>query len=226
MEYRPTLGRPLKEVLADLTFKQKAQYIWQFYKIYILAALSPVILLAGFFFWAALDKTEILFNGISVNVHVTSAGTELISDDLFEMMGGTNSKNQYVNFKEMDIFSNDSIMENDTASSNVMTIAAWLAVGDIDYMLLNEKSFEYYQGDIFWDLEEWLSEELKSVWADHFVEMDGEDDEKFYGAIDLTDTNFAKKYISTEGKIYIVFPNKADQIEKVTLFLNYISGLE
>jgi len=117
-------------------------------------------------------------------------------------------------------------MESDTASSNVMTIAAWLAVGDIDYMLMSEKSLEYYSGDIFWDLEELLSEEQQAVWRDRFVEMKDEHEVPFCGAIELTDTALAKKHITTEGKIYIAFPGKAKQIEKVALFLDYISGVE
>lgn len=225
-EYRPTMGRPMKEVLADLTFKQKVQYLWQFYKIYILAALSPLILLAGTFIWSAVNKTEVLFNGIGVNVNATAEGGKILSDGMFELMGGTNSKKENVGFREMDIFSEDSVMETDTASSNVMTIAAWLSVGDVDYMLLSEKAFEFYKGDIFWDLEKLLSEEQQTVWRSMFVEMETENGDLFYGAIDLTDTVLAKKYITTEGKIYVVFPGKAKQIDKVALFLDYIAGLE
>lgn len=225
-EYRPTMGRPMKEVLADLTFKQKAQYIWQFYKLYILAALFPIIVVAGAFLWSALDQTEMLYNGIAVSVNLTDVGEDLVSNELFDMMGGTNHKKQYVNFKEMDIFTKDSVMETDSASSNVMTIAAWMSVGDVDYLLLCEDSFEFYKGDIFWDLEEMLTQEQQAVWRDRFVEMPDEFDEPFFGAIDITDTYFAKQYITTEGKIYIAFPGKAMKTDKTALFLDYILSLE
>ena len=225
-EYRPTMGRPMKEVLADLPFKQKLQYIWQFYKLYILAALFPVIVVIGAFVWSSWNQTEVLFNGIATSVNLTSAGEELLSDKLFETMGGTNHKKQYVGFKELDIFSTENMMESDSASTNVMTIAAWMAVGEVDYMLLSKDSFEFYKGDIFWDLEELLSEDKQGIWYDRFVEMPNEYEESFFGAIDITDTYFAKQYITTEGKIYIAFPGKALQTEKVALFLDYILSME
>lgn len=225
-EYRPTLGRPLKEVLADLTWKQKLQYIWQFYKLYILAAASPLLILAIIIGWSALTKTETLYNGVGVSVNLTAEGETFLSDGMFELMDGTNKKKQNVDFKELDIFTTDSVMESDSASSNVMTIAAWMSVGDLDYLLLCEDSFEFYKGDIFSDLEELLSEEQQAVWRDRFVEMPGEFEEPFFGAIELTDTAFAKKYVTTEGKIYIAFPGKAMRTDKLDRFLNYLLSVE
>lgn len=225
-EYRPTLGRPLKEVLSDLTFWQKIQYIWRFYKLYILAVLSPLIVLAGALGWSALTKTETLYNGIAVCVSVDAEGEKFLTDSLFDPMGGTNYKKQGVTFGEYDIFSTDSIGENDGASSNVMSIAAWMSVGEVDYMLLNEESFEFYKGDIFSDLEELLSEEMQAVWRDRFVEMPDENEEPYFAAIDITDTAFVKKYVQTEGKIYIAFPGKALRNDKLEIFLNHLLSVE
>ncbi len=226
LEYRPTMGRKMKEVLEDLTFRQKVQYIWRFYKLYILAVLSPLIVLAGALGWSALTKTETLFNGIGVCVSVEAEGEKFLTDSLFAPMGGTNNAKQQVNFGEYDIFSTNSVMGNDDASSNVMSIAAWLSVGEVDYMLLNEDSFEYYAGDIFWDLEELLSEEMQAIWRDRFEEMQDENEKSFYGAIDLTDTAFAKKYITTEGKVYIAIPGKALRTDKLETFLNHLLSVE
>ena len=225
-EYRPTMGRPMKEVLADLNWKQKLQYLWQFYKIYILAVASPLLIIAFAFGWSALTKTETLYNGVGVCVSVTAEGERFLTDDVFTLVGGTNSKKQAVGFKVLDIFSTESVMESDSASTNVMTIAAWMSVGDLDYMLLNEEAFEFYKGDIFSNLEDLLSGEQQAVWGDRFVEMPDEYDEPFYGAIDITDTAFAKKYITTEGKIYIAFPGKASRTDKLDIFLNHILSVE
>ncbi|WP_139905395.1 hypothetical protein [Clostridium thermarum] len=122
-----------KELASKLTKKQKAEYIWQYYKLHIIVALFVIICIISLVVGKINEKDNLL------NVTVYGAG---INIDNFEKL----SEKAYEELID-DKHKTDMLMsfENSSGATSYMSnqkITVQMAAGELDVLILSKSEFE------------------------------------------------------------------------------------
>lgn len=192
--------------LSDLSWKERLEYIWDYYKPLMAAVIAVIILISvGTTIYRNM-QIETLLNVIFVNSSNILGDSESMNADFVECIGGLKKNQEIVMDTSFSIADDGS--QYSMASQTKMTALA--SVGSIDIMVMDEDVFEhYYEAGNFADLSEILSAEQLEEWADLLIERkpseESNDTEKetVTAAIDLSEAPALKKYELYNGeKLY------------------------
>ena len=195
----------LKKDLEPMTFSQKVEHIWMYYKYYLV-----VVFLVGFTLSITATmlvsrSKEILVSGIMVNIYMEQEGFNYLTEDYLEDLGGKEGS-QLVELTSVNFGDpfDPADGENSYYSSQILT--ARVSGQMLDYMLLDKFGFEYYVAqEVYLDLREILTqEELQQLDKDGKVVyvMEEETEERIPAAVIITDTQFVKDNMHMEGDTY------------------------
>ncbi len=141
--------------LEGMSFKQKVDYIWEYYKIHIIIILICIYSLFSMinhFFINPPAKTYI---------SITFIG-EAVDDEKLNFLKNDLDENfvpKDINFESVinNFYNSES---PDVNTANAVKFNALLLAGDLDLILSENSDFEVFktQGDVFWDLKELFPE--------------------------------------------------------------------
>ena len=217
------MQKGIKESLAGMSFKQKIDHLWTYYK-WVLAVAAGVILLICIVVSSIMNKSvTTLYSGTIINVELSDVGEAYLTDDLFSYFGGVDKKEKVdLTSSYYNDLSTTQDPEGDAAL--VMSVTAMVAAKELDYIIMDELSFDYYKkATIFASLEEVLSQELIDQFSDRIVYYTDEEEGTTYPvALDITDTAFVEDCVEGSKKVYIAFCGNTDRVERSTTFLKYV----
>lgn len=207
--------KKLKADLAPMSWRQRLEHLWTYYK-WVLAVLVFLGFLLQIIITSATNaNTEILISGIGINVPLTDQGITCLSDGYFEQLGG--KKGQAVQYIEEILDTDNQTTALEMGYTAVVKVSGLTSLGELDYLLMDTEALEYYsEGDLFMDLRQvFTDEELArlNVTAIGDVPM----------LIDLSGTWFADNYITGEGPYYLAFiynTTRTQQCYDLWLYLN------
>ena len=202
------LGRhfsKLREDLKPMTFKEKLDHIWTYYKYYGLGLFCVLAILVGLLWGFIAPQPELHIGGVQCNMEVSTAGYDYLNKEFQASLGKTKGKTELRTFWFYGEATVDALTDTYKAHSSV---TAYVESKKLDYMLVDMYSFKYFAGDrIFLDLRELLSaEELQRLDAEGMIlyeEAEGSD-EKVPRAINIINMPFAQESLETE-ECYLVF---------------------
>ncbi len=207
--------KKLKKDLAPMTWRQRLDHLWTYYK-WVLAVLVFLGFLLQIIITSAVNaNTEILISGIGINVPLTEQGITCLSDGYLERLDG--KKGQSVQFLNEILDKDDQALGTEAMYATVVKVSGLTSLGNLDYLLLDTKALEYYsEGDLFMDLRQILTqEELAQL---KLVEIGG-----IPKLIDLSGTWFADTHFTGEGPYYLAFTfntSRIGQCYDLWLYLN------
>jgi hypothetical protein len=242
MSKRKGVTPTFKELVADLkpmTFSQKLDHLWSYYKEWLLIALliAIVITIAVSSFINA--NKDYKFKGMMVNISMSQEGYRYMTDDFLAKIG-TGDKNEavvvdYTNFTDLA----DPTSTEDNYGASLLLIAR-VSGQMLDYALIDQFALEFYMTqDVFLDLTEFFTpEELERlgdrvIWAQ--PEPEDEEDAADYEegeldawaiALDVTDLPFFQDNCGEEEKVYFTMAGNAPDMEGVRNLLDYIMAWE
>ena len=187
----------LKENLAPMSWPQRIDHLWTYYK-WVLAIAIGVAVLLNIVITAVISaNTEVLLSGMAINASVDDAGYDLLTDGYLARLDGT--KRQAVQFSQ-DILDPEGLaLGSEMTYTSIVKVSGMSSTGDLDYLILDQVALEYYAtGELFLDLRQiFAAEALAQMPICHVGEVPL--------IIDITDTWFARNHISGEGPYYLVF---------------------
>lgn len=207
--------KKLKADLAPMSWPQRLEHLWTYYK-WVLAAVICIAALLHIVISAAITaNTEILISGVGINVPLTDQGVTCLSDGYFDRLEG--KRGQTVQYIEEMLDPDSETMGLETVYAAVVKVSGLSSLGDLDYLLLDAEALEYYsEGDLFMDLRQiFTEEELARLKVTAIGEIPK--------VIDLSGTWFADNYITGEGPYYLAFiynTSRAQQCYDLWLYLN------
>lgn len=217
----------IAEAIAGMSLKQKAEYLWTYYK-WVLAVAVAVIVIICIVVSSIMSKSvTTLYSGIVINAELSEEGEDYLSDGWFTHLGGDEKK------EKVDISStyyNDLSVTQDPEAdaAAAMKVTAMVAAKELDYIIMDEISFNYYKkAAIFSSPEEMLSQEQINQFSDKIVYYTDEEDGVTYPvAIDITDTAFSRNCLKASGKVYIAFCGNTGRTERNSEFFDYMLDWE
>lgn len=216
----------LKNDMKPMTFKQKMEHLWMYYKEYlwvaglVLVTLSLVVTIIGS------RSKNTLVSGMMVNVTIKQEGYNYLSTDYQERLGG-DKKNvvelDYTTFSDME--DANSGQESYYAA---MVLTARVSGAMLDYMILDKFAMEYYiTQEVYMDLRDFFTqEELEQLAAEDrviYAQQAGEE-ERWPIAVDITDIPFCTDNITSEGQVYFALSGSSPRLEMCRDAWEYINA--
>lgn len=210
----------LIDVLKPMTWKQRLDHLWTYYKIYLVVVVFAVMAIG---FVGSLINQQLkdpLISGMMVNLTMKQEGYDyLYTDYQNELAPG--DKRKTVEF-DYTVFGDMKNPENGESSYYAsMILVARVSEKMLDYMLLDKFAMEHYLGqDVYLDLREFFTEdELAELAAANRLiylqlEIDGEKSgEPYPVAVDISSIPFVKDTVTSEGPTYFALSGHVRNLE-------------
>lgn len=218
--------------LETMDGKEKRRYIIQYYKWYFIGAIAAVIFcyIIGRTIYTATLPTELI-------VAVTNDGTNVISEqyipDAFREYYQLGKKNTIQIFDDLTIENADDATIQESTLTDYEKMMVYISSNRLDAIIGNEDTLNYYKstGDIA-IIDQCMDDELYQQIADHIVQASDDtkymnDGKPYAAAIDISDTEFAKKCQFSYDTVYLMIPNNRYVENEATLrLIRMIFGIE
>ncbi|MBQ4282382.1 MAG: hypothetical protein IJB96_00450 [Lachnospira sp.] len=204
----------------DLPFGQKLSYIWEYYKIHMIALVLVAGVIASAVYYYHQKNFDSVCEIIVVDGLVEDYGTrqDAITKGFTEHLGidGTSTR-VMVNYG----YSLDYIIGDQEATVTQNKVYILASTGKLDGYLTEEEHIDHFSSDkelFLFDLREILTkEELEKIGEENFFYYTKQDGTKYPIAVNLSDTKIKKEFKLTTEKPYygvvITAPNKENGIE-------------
>jgi len=227
-ETKLVLGlKKLKNDLKPMTFKEKCEHLWEYYKEWLLVVFLVIMGISLVTTIIANRSKDVLVSGMMVNIEIEQQGMNYLRGEYAAYLGAT-SKNQVA---ELDYTSfGDPLDPEDGENSYYasMILPARVTGAMLDYMILDKFAMEYYiLQDIYMDLRDFFTpEELAELAAaDRLVyamEEGAMEEDRQVIAVKITDLDFVKDNVTSSGDVYFALSGSSPRPEMCRNVWNYL----
>jgi len=219
--------RELLEDLKPMTFGQKVDHLWTYYKEYLIIVVA-VALVVGVTLTSLINGSkEVLLRGMMVNISITQQGYQYLSDDYFEKVGGVEGKQMvemdYANFKDLADPTNS---ENNYFAA--LKLISRVSGGLLDYALVDQLAFEFYiTQEVYGDLRTLFSQDELDDLGDRVIYAMQEDGtERCPVGIDITDLPFVQDTAGENKRVLFVLSGNHPNLEACREIWDHILAWE
>lgn len=219
--------RELLEDLKPMSFWQKVDHLWTYYKEYLFIVLFVILILVIGVTSFINGSKEAIIRGMLVNTTITQEGYDYLTEDYFSKMGGDASKQlvemDYANFKDLADPTNSE--DNYSASLKLM---ARVSSELLDYALVDQMAFEFYlTQEVYGNLLTLFSQEELDAMGDKVIyAMQEENTVRWPVAINLSDSDFVQDAIGEDTKVYFVLSGRNPNLEACRSIWDHIHAWE
>ena len=240
----------LRDEMKPMTWKQRVDHIWTYYKEYI--GLIALLLFISIGLISSMitgsERRNTVVTGIMVNIVIDQDGMNYLSTDYANHLGVKEEKIslEYTSFYDLETNPSE---ENYYAS---MIVVNEVSAKMLDYMILDKLGMEFYTGqEVYLDLREFFTlEELKAFAAENRLVFCLEEDtaaglseEELYAlqlqvlepsgaditgcwpaAVKISDLAYIKDNVTTDSDIYFALAGSTEKIEEVRSVWNYMNA--
>lgn len=217
----------LKNDLKPMTFKEKCEHLWEYYKEWLLVVFLVVMGISLVTTIIANRSKEVLVSGMMVNIEIEQQGMNYLRGEYAEYLGAT-SKNQVA---ELDYTSFGDPLDPEEGENSYyasLILPARVTGAMLDYMILDKFAMEYYiLQDVYMDLRQFFTpEELAELAAaDRLVyamEEGATEDDRQVIAVKITDLDFVKDNVTSSGDVYFALSGSTPRPEMCRNAWNYL----
>ena len=213
---------PFKEATKGMTFREKLDHFWTYYKLALGVAAGLIMILCMIITGIVNSLTKVVYSGIAINTFMTEEGIAYLSEDLAVYLDATG--------KREEVILDENYLQNMASSSNVedkyisaMQVTVRVAAREFDYLMMNETAYNYFQNEtVFPSMYETLSAELIEQLGDHVTYYTDPDGQTYPMAIDITEWAFTKDCVQGNGKIYLAFCGNTGRTATNDVFVEYL----
>lgn len=208
--------RKLRDVWKDLTWQQRWDHLIYYYGVAAMVGIFAIIMAISLIVDICSEKPTFLLEGMTINVTWSDEVETAVTTDLFEELGGTDPKKQYVVCNHF--------MLQEYSASMIENMYTRVYTGEIDYIIVDKYAMDAVAPwGFFTDLNLILSKEVFEQWKPYFVYAEDDMDGKIYPiAIDISKTEFAKECKYKGDHLYIGFVGNTDREMTPEKFMEYL----
>lgn len=217
-------GQREKAKLQNMSWKDRAWYIWEYYKIHI--ALVGILFLLLYLAWTIAYNstfTTRLSYVVINNGDNDTAGLEALDQDFRTYMGYGKKDKAGIN-SSLRINTADITSELEYAS--MAKISALVASKDLDMIIADATTIRYYMGlDAFVDLEQSLPADLWQQVKEHVLYAEDDQGRTVACGMDLSQTLFCEKAGVTISPCYVGIINGSQRTETAASWVRFVLEL-
>ena len=189
----------LVEEMKPMSFRQKVEHIWTYYKEHLFVIAMAVVVVIAIISSAINSNRQIMLSGMLCNVGMSMDGYNYLTEDFFEKNGGDSSvEDIFLSSQEFALPESMDQSQVDAAYVSAMSIISMVEAKKLDYMIITEDAFGYFLGhEIYMDLSEFLTPEEMEQWKGKVVYAQAEAEDGTVGemypvGINISDLPFTK----------------------------------
>lgn len=212
-----------KHKLKGMPFKKKVEYIWEYYKLWIIGTICLVAAITSFVTTLVNNPDHIVLNAVFINASILDPDETTIAADFLKDSGIEAEENQVFLDTSMQI---NREAEDYMSSTFNQKLMAYIAAETIDAILEDELNFQYYaKNGMFTDLKELLPESLFLSLEESgrlcYASTEDDQEPKAYGIRINDSTVLEENNAFTEAPVFSV-PANAPEPENAVKFLEYL----
>lgn len=235
MSKRKGVTPTFRELLNDLkpmTFWQKLDHLWSYYKEHLLIVLILAIVIAAAVTGFINANKDYKFKGMMVNITMSQEGYRYMTDDFLAKIG-TGDKNEtvmmdYTNFTDLA----DPTSTEDNYSASLLLIAR-VSGQMLDCAMVDQLALEFYlTQDVYGDLRAFFTQEqldtmgYEVIYAKAEDEWSEEEFEPYPVALEISGMQFFRDNAPNNEKIYFVLSGNQPDLEAVQAFWDHLNAWE
>lgn len=217
----------LKNDLKPMTFKEKCEHLWEYYKEWLIVVFLVVMGIGLLSTIIANRSKDVLVSGMMVNIQMEQTGMNYLTTDYAAYLGAT-SKNQVA---ELDYTSFGDPMDPEDGENSYyasMILPARVTGAMLDYMILDEFAMKYYiLQDVYMDLREFFTEdELAALAAEdrviYAMEEGASEEDRMPIAVKITNLDFVKDNVNSPGDVFFALSGSSPRRDMCRNAWNYL----
>lgn len=203
-----------RDKLAPMSPKDKWEYIWGYYKWWILGLVLAVIVVVSGVRNAQYQRRDILVSGAFINTATTAEGYAFVSEDYWEYNGA--DKDTRVELIEARAIRYNVEQPTSNDVNAIMSIDAQIASKTLDYIIGDISALEFYdRQEALLDLQTLFTKEQLSGFQ---TVSTGNG----MVAVDLAGSTLAKRFGLSTEPTYLFFLANTPRAENCAAFLEYL----
>lgn len=213
--------KKLKKDLAPMTFSEKLDHIWSYYKEYMFVAAMVLMLVIAFCASCVNANRETLLSGLMANISMSQEGFDYLSTGYEEKLEANRNQQvelAYVYFQDL-----ATATEVETSYNAAIKAVAMTSAGTLDYMLIDETALEFYiNQELFMDLRLFFTPEELEQWKSMVIYAQPEGAPEMYPvAINISELDFKKDNMGNETA-YLAFTAPDEEVAVCRAFWEYL----
>lgn len=220
--------KELKADLKPMTWPQRLDHLWTYYKYYLLIAVVVLVFLAAIITGIVNASKEVLISGMLVNVSMEQKGFHYLSEGYEQVLGATG--NQVVELTSTNFEDLETSEDLEANYNAAQVLIARVSGGLLDYAIIDQMAFEFYlTQEVYLDLREFFTQEelQRLAQADMLAYAKLADSEQSWPvAVKITNWDFTKDNIKTKGEIYFVISGNSPDLEAIRGLLEHMDNWE
>ena len=226
--------RKLKADLKSMTFKEKVDHLWTYYKWVAVVLCVIVVIIMITVSSIRMANQETLISGMLINTDVSLDGYKYLTDDYFAYRNGVED-DQTVKLSSVAFQDPFTTTEIDYAYTAVAKFTAEMADRDLDYVLTDAVGLEHccIANQALFDLRDILTEEELAEFAAagdliyaQIENEDGELEDTVPIAVNMRNMAFSEVYIQSEYDIYFGFIDNTLRLDACRDLWAYLQAVE
>ncbi len=220
----------LKETLAPMSWPDRLQHIWSYYKETILIVVALMIVVGYLLAGMISNRKDIVIGGIVANVEMTDEGTLYLTTDYFREIDGKD-RYQQVTLHPMSLYSLQNAEYMEMTYYNITKALAMMTDRQVDYLLVDKVALELFMSqEAFLDLREIFSENELAAFDNKLIKIKKIDDaenviaEDYPVAINISSLPFVQNCTTSTGDVYFGVVSNSTNMEQVKQFWTYINN--
>lgn len=216
--------KELKADLKTMTFPQKLDHLWTYYKYYVLIAVVVAVFVAAIITGIVNASKEVLISGMLTNVSMEQRGFHYLSEGYGEVLGAKG--NQVVELTSTNFEDLETSEDVETNYNAAQVLIARVSGGLLDYAIIDQMSFEFYlTQEVYLDLRELFTQEELQQLADAdmlaYAKIK-ETGDTWPVAVKITNWDFVRDTVKTKGEIYFIVSGNSPDKQAVRGILEHI----
>ena len=221
--------KTLKENLKPMTWPQRIDHIWTYYKEFLIITIVSVIVVVGVLTAMLTPKKELLMGGMSVNTYLNGEADSYLGEEYFAHLQGDPDKQEVQQYFRS--FGDFSKSPQDYEVFN--GVIAMIYAEKLDYLFLDEQGMQpFISYESLMDLRLVFTEEELQQFGNRVVYGQKTDDEgkpmgeKIPVTINITDLPFIQDCETYDRKVYLGFAVNAPNQDSLRDFWEYLLAWE
>ena len=220
--------RELIATLRPMSWRDRIDHIWTYYKEIILIGAVVIILLASIVGNALKPRLEVRMSGYLANITLSEDGSAYLKENYLSHLGGS-ADSQTVILNSTFFGGEDYLTSMEANYNAALAPVLQVTAQEVDYMLLDEVALEFYMNKAFFmDLRQLLNEEeLKQLELTYYQPVDIDEKpvgESYPVAVDITGTAFAQGCAKDAKKVYFVAVSNGPNKDDIRNFWEYLKS--
>lgn len=213
-----------KKKLSEMTFHQKAEYIFMYYKWYFICTAIFIV------FAIQIGKTIYVSTlDIAANIAIVN---DMLNEDLIAQTEDEYRTYASVSNKKRVIVDNSYKLDTSADISSTSDLAYFNKLtsgfldGSIDVLISDQQVVDYYAEDGYVsELKANLPDDIYELVKDDLYYYDGPSKDSDYYAINITNTPYVKNHTIHYDTVYLSLPALSEHREAIYSFIRYVYGV-